>query len=584
MAGRAPSRNHPTTKYALDVQAKRIIAGPYVRQACERHLLDLQEGHKRGLRFDTEEADSVFDFYERCLRHPEGKLEGEPFVLQPFQKFIRGSQFGWQGPEGQRFRISITITGKGAGKTPLGAGGCLHRLFLGGSADQIYCAGFSGRQATEQLWTDCKNLVLASPDLASYVDINNHTHRISRGMSFIGVFSSESQHASGFRVSHAAVDELQTHRDNSVLQETQKGTKNADNPLIDILSNSTGNLHSVCGEYTEWAQRVLAASVPGGDPSFADDELFAYICALDPEDYQEEEGKPPSMARIYSRPFSWVKANPGLGTILKESYLAAEAKQAVAMPGIQQRTMQLNFCVKTDAAEVWIPDDTWMACAAPKGGRDLYHEFRQQPCFGGMDLARSCDLSALALAFPPHGDREKWAYLEWYWIDQGTAKDRAERDRVPYLRWISEGYLQATPGNVVDFEFVEEAIIALAGLYNIQAIAYDRTFAGQSVTKLGQNGLTMVPWAQTPWNMEAGISEIERQVKGGLVEHSGHPITRWCLSNVSLRSDPQANRTIDKERSREKVDGASALGNAIGWGIRAEPATKAYDGPGVLAL
>lgn len=586
MPRRAPSRNHPTTKYARDVQAGRILAGPYVRQATARHLLDLQEGHRRGLYFDAEEADAVIAFYEETLIHPEGEFEGQPFLLEPFQKFIKGSQHAWRGPNGQRFWISVTITGKCSGKTPLGAGGCLYRLMHGGSADQIYCVAVTGKQAHEQLWTDCKNFVARSPELRREIAVNNHTYRLTRGMSFIGVFSSDAPAASGFRVSHAAIDELQGYPSSAVVQETQKGRKNAVDPLIDILTNSTGDIHSVCGQYTAWAQRVLEGSLPGGDPAFANDGLFAYPCALDDEDFLEpgadgkpDKSQPPSMARIYSRPRSWIKACPGLGTILKESYLEEEAKQAVEMPGNQQKTMQLNFCVATDAAAVWIPDAVWMACEAkqplglvvggrPPARRNLYEELKHCPCILGMDLAKTSDLSALAAIFPPHGDRKLWAYLEWYWIDEGTAKKREKNDKVPYTRWISQGHIYATPGNVVDFDFVQADILRQAGLFDVKAIAYDRTFANQIVDNLGQQGLVMVEWAQTPWNMDAGISEIERQMRGGLAEHSGHPVTRWCVSNVALRPDPNLNHGLDKVRSKGRIDGATALANGMGWAVR----------------
>ena len=474
-----------------------------------------------------------------------------------------------------RFRSSSTETFT-AGTDPRVAGSesptsKLYTLTVdGGRATQVYCAAFSAKMAVEQGWTDCKNLVDASSSLSSRIEVNKHTHRLIYGSSFIGVISSEDRGASGQRVGFALVDELHEHRGPEVLTKIQKGTKSARNPLIYVVTNSGVDRYSICWNYHEWARRVLENSVPGGDVAFADDQLFAYICALDTEDYQEAPGKPPSMEMVARKPQVWIKANPGLGTILQKDYLDKEVRQAVNMPSAQNMTLRLNFCVWTDSASVWIPDDTWMANAVPPG-RDLAEELRGQPCTGGLDLAKSRDLSALVLAFPPHGRREKWAYLEWYWIDEGTMRERVERDRVPYDRWATDGFIRTTPGNVTDFAEIKRDILELISpLYSIDAIAYDRAFATQLVTELMDEGFEMVPFGQGFYSMGAPVTEIERQAFGKLCEHSGHPVMRWNIGNVALSHDGAGNPKIDKEVSREKVDGPVALAMAVGWQNRAD--------------
>ncbi len=49
----------PVTAWAADVLRGDVVAGPHVRNACRRHLLDLRDGPARGLVFDVDEAKSA---------------------------------------------------------------------------------------------------------------------------------------------------------------------------------------------------------------------------------------------------------------------------------------------------------------------------------------------------------------------------------------------------------------------------------------------------------------------------------------------------------------------------------------------
>lgn len=104
----------PVTAYALAVSSGEIIAGPHVRDACRRHLDDLEHGPERGLTFDVERAEWAMSFFPAVLCLNGGEFEGVPFELLPWQQFIVGSLFGWLGPDGyRRFRVAYIETGKG---------------------------------------------------------------------------------------------------------------------------------------------------------------------------------------------------------------------------------------------------------------------------------------------------------------------------------------------------------------------------------------------------------------------------------------------------------------------------------------
>ena len=172
--------------------------------------------------------------------------------------------------------------------------------------------------------------------------------------------------------------------------------------------------------------------------------------------------------------------------------------------------------------------------------------------------------------FPPtHDDglgdlADKWIVLSRFWVPEEDILRRARRDRVPYDVWRDQGFLTATEGNATDFGFIEQEIVDLAGRYDIREISYDRTFAGEIVQALQDEGLNLVQYGQGFLSLAAPTAELERLSVSRQLWHGAHPVLRWNASNVAVRQDPAGNLKPDKERSTERIDGVSALVNALG--------------------
>ena len=95
----------PVTAWAQSVVDGSIVAGPHVRNTGMRHLEDLKNGHKRGLRWDLAAALRAINFFRDVLCLNGGQFEGKPFKLHPSQAFQVGSLFGWKRRDGtRRFR------------------------------------------------------------------------------------------------------------------------------------------------------------------------------------------------------------------------------------------------------------------------------------------------------------------------------------------------------------------------------------------------------------------------------------------------------------------------------------------------
>lgn len=577
----------PTTEYARDVVSGRIVAGSLVKRACQRHLDDLESGGLRGLRFDRAAAQHVFDFFERflCLPDPEGGRK--PFALQPFQRFIVGSLFGWKGSDGfRRFRTCYAEMSKGTGKTPMAAGIGLYGLIADGEMEaEVYAAAVTREQASIA-FRDARNMAEASPHLRQRLDVGNYNIAYLKSASFFRPVSSEHRGLDGKRPHVAIIDEVHEHQTPMVCDKIRAGTKARRQALILEITNSGTDRQSVCWHHHEYSRQVLEGTLQ-------DDSWFAYVCTLDPCEKHRESGRHQPADGCpdcddWRDESVWLKACPGLDTILPAKYLREQVREAQGMPSKEGIVRRLNFCQWTDSVTAWLPAALWA-----NGGQPVEEEvLRGQPCWGGLDLASRMDLAALVLCFreggqlaidEPEDPEERrsrglptttytYRLLPYFWIPRDRARSRETQDRIPYQLWASQGLIRLTEGNVIDFAVIEQFIKEeLSEHYAIEQIAFDPWNATQIATNLQTFGLKMVQFGQTIRNFNEPTQEFEALLRTGRLLHGNHAVLNWNAANASVKTDPSGNiRPVKPEhQDYRKVDGIVAAIMALAGAMQA---------------
>ena len=196
------------------------------------------------------------------------------------------------------------------------------------------------------------------------------------------------------------------------------------------------------------------------------------------------------------------------------------------------------------------------------------------------------DITAFVLVFPPRYGEEKYVGMPFFWIPEDNLALRVRRDHVPYDTWEKQGYIKTTEGNVVHYGFIESCIEQLGTKYNIKEIAVDRRGAVQMTQNLEGMGFTVVPFGQGFKDMSPPTKELMKLTLEQKLAHGGHPILRWMMDNIFIRTDPAGNIKADKEKSTEKIDGAIATIMALDRAIRCGNATSesVYDERGILFL
>ena len=96
---------------------------------------------------------------------------------------------------------------------------------------------------------------------------------------------------------------------------------------------------------------------------------------------------------------------------------------------------------------------------------------RGRTCYAGLDLSSNIDVTALVLVFPPEVEKDSFAVLCRFWIPEENMLERVRKDRVPYDVWVRQGFMTATPGNVIDYEFILAEVDELMQAYEVKEIA-----------------------------------------------------------------------------------------------------------------
>ncbi|MDR2657490.1 MAG: terminase large subunit, partial [Oscillospiraceae bacterium] len=164
---------------------------------------------------------------------------------------------------------------------------------------------------------------------------------------------------------------------------------------------------------------------------------------------------------------------------------------------------------------------------------------------------------------------------------------RVRRDHVPYDLWERQGHIKTTEGNVVHYGFIEKFIEELGERFNIREIAYDRWSATQITQNLQGVGFQMAPFGQGFKSMSAPANDLMRLVLSKKIMHGGHPVLRWNMDNIFIKTDPAGNIKVDKEKSTERVDGAVAMIMALDRAIRCGGGTvgaSVYDTRGLILI
>ncbi len=319
--------------------------------------------------------------------------------------------------------------------------------------------------------------------------------------------------------------------------------------------------HSIGWEIHEYAQKVIDGEIK--DPGW-----YAKIfCADEDDDIFDEQ--------------TWYKANPSLGRAINIESVRQEAIGARNSESQEKlfRWLRLNQWISLKSTG-WLPLTLWDNTVG-KWGKD---ELVGKKCYLGLDLASTTDLTAAALLFPPQDGFDEWRVIFEGWIPDERMNERVKRDKVPYDTWVKDGFLHATRGSMVDYDYVEARIKALAKQYRIEYLCTDAWNSRMLQQRLAKANIDSVEVPQTITGMSPGMKELERLLRAGDMTHEKNPVARWCFGNIAVHIDGNENMKPMKNKSQDRIDLLVAWINAMNVAIRKDDEGSVYEERGLLIL
>jgi len=512
--------------------------------------------------YDKAQADFVVNFIQ-CLKHTKGRWAGQPFHLLPWQEQIVRDLFGIVKPDGKRqFNTAYIEIPKKNGKSELAAAIALYLLFGDGEPSAEVYGAAADRQQASIVFDVANQMLQMTPALMRRAKILSANKRIrnNENNGFYQVLSAEVGTKHGLNVSGLVLDEVHAQPNRELYDVLTKGSGDArEQPVFFLITTAGNDVNSICYELHQKALDIL-------EDRKIDHTFYPVIYGAD----ESEDWTDPKV---------WKKANPSLGETITMEKVKAACESAQSNPAEENtfRQLRLNQWVKQTVR--WMPMLKWDACAFPVDPDSL----RGRRCYGGLDLSSTSDITAFVLVFPPEDENGKYEILPFFWLPEETIDLRVKRDHVPYDVWSRQGLVFTTEGNVIHYGFIEEFIEELGTKYDIREIAFDRWGAVQMSQNLEGAGFTVVPFGQGYASMSPPTKELLKLVLEERLAHGGHPVLRWMVDNVTVRTDPAGNIKPDKEKSTEKIDGAVALIMALDRAIRHEnDGLSVYDERGLL--
>lgn len=543
-------------RYAYRVLDGTIPACTWVKLACQRQIDDLARqtdpAHPEWQWvFSKPKANRICAFIE-CLPHIKGRWRSQNVELEDWQCFSLTVIFGWVNKETgyRRFRKVYFELPRKQGKSFLAAAVGLYLLCADDEpGPEIYSAAVTRDQA-KIVWEVAQLMVKREPEMQEAFGVKALAHIISVP-STAGVFrplSRDADSLEGLNPHGAIIDELHAHKTREVFDVLNQATGSRRQSLLFIITTAGDNRNGICYEQHNYVTQVLQGR-------HNDDRYFGIIYTCDPNiDWVTD-----AAARM---------ANPNYGISVLPDDIQSICAQA-------QRSAESQNTYLTKRLNIWVSTGTayfnilaWNnKCKAPEitknGQRSSslnLEDFYEHPCTIAIDLASKVDIAVKIMLF--HEDGKRYVFGKYYLPEAAVEKGNPNYDF--YAGWVRTGLLTITPGNVIDFDFIESDLMQDRDMFQVREFCFDPYQATELSTRMLKEGLPMVEVGATVRNFSEPMKLLEALIISGGIIHNGDLIMGWMLGNVMAHRDAKDNVYPRKIRNENKIDGAVGLIMGLG--------------------
>lgn len=526
-------------QYCNDVVSKKILASKYTILACKRTLENIkaaEEDPNYPYYFDKEAASKIVDFAQATKQYND-QWRGKPLILQPWQKHIFMSIYGWKKKEDnlRRFRKAYIQIGRKQGKSTMLAVLLLYDLLITNGA-QAYCA-CTKRDTAKIIFNCCKQTILQNNALQSRLKIYNSTSRIvnESNAGFLEALAADPDRMDGLNPSICCIDEIGSMADFDIVKRLQSGQGSRPEPLIFEIGSATDDMYSAGRQEFERADKILTGVV-------SDDTFFCIMYCLDEKDDWKNEDL-------------YVKANPNLGVSTTKEFLHNLKVEALQQPSLEGELRTRNLGQWISPQTAWIPHSTWLNCINNAKTYKMPQDTSACAIIGAVDLSQRNDFSSYTLYFYDLTQKKYFTRHHFYFPEE-MIDTKMKTDSPMIRKWIEQGFITPTKGPIIDYTVIFRDIKKDLETYNIREILFDPWNAATLVSEIGP----LVDLVEIAQSMKA-ISPMAKDFEAAVIDKQivdDNPVVAWMCSCCEIYRDANGNIKPVKRSgsaSSNRIDG-----------------------------
>lgn len=506
-----------------------------------RHLVGNINNPQGAFLFNEDKANYAIDFIQSFCHLSKGKTGGKLIKLELWQKALLSAIFGFIDHNGLRqYREVLLLVGRKNGKSALESAIALYCLIADGeNTPEIYSVATKRDQA-RVVWDETVRMIKKSPEIRKYCKTRVGDIFCTINDGIYKPLASDSNTLDGLNVACALIDELHAWKDSNLYDVVVDGMTARQQPLVIIASTAgfiRGNIYD-----SKYQQAEDTINGYDGVTDYIDDRFLPIIYELD----NKEEWRDSSC---------WQKANPGLGTIKDYQQLAEKVQRAKAGHKDIKDLLTKDFNVPETSSQSYLD---WQDIKNTETF-DLT-SLNVRYGIGGFDLSRTTDLTSASIIFRVKDDPKIYV-LTKSWIPEEALEQREQEDKVPYKKWIEKDYLRTCPGHLIDYHMIIDWFAEVQQKYDIYLykIGYDSYGAGyltKEMTEIyGESTMDIV--IQGAKTLSIPLQNLKAELRAHNIIYNNNPILAWCLANLRVKYDANANLQPEKNRSAKTRDDAA---------------------------
>lgn len=511
-------------EYARSTVEGRKVAGKELIQCCQRFLDDLQNPEYE---CNTKDAEFVIGIIEKTFVHDQGQkldgapLKGEPFLLEPWQKFIIYNLVGFyhKGTKIRRFKEAFIFIPRKNGKTRFAAAlawalGLLERR----SGSKCYIVGAALEQSLQSFNFILFNLDQLGERENFRVLDNNQEHSISGnlgdGSIYIKALAANPDRQDSLNCNIAIADEIHAYKSPKQYNIIKEAMKAYTNKLMIGITTAGDDMTSFCYNRLQYCKKIL-------DRTVKDEAYFVFITKADQDDNGDVD---------YTNPIEHEKANPNYGVTIRPDDIMNDALQAQNDPQQRKDFFAKSLNVYTAAMKAYFNIEEFR-----KSDRKYSWTLQELArlsveWFGGADLSKMHDLTAAAL----YGNYKGVDIAITHgWFPIVAAASKAEEDNIPLFGWKDDGWLSMCNSPTVNYSDIVNWFVKMRSRgFKIKQVGFDRKFSREFFLAMKKKGFKMVDQPQYFYKKSEGFRRIEKSAKDGKLYYLHSQAFEYCVQNV----------------------------------------------------